>query len=104
MADDAQPVTPYTGVGVSSTFSTGMLTRLGQAIGALRVGVRRSRETVVVRVLGGTVLSFLVGAVLGGALLEPLGNAALVVPCVGLGVVTAFVARARPATVARRDG
>jgi uncharacterized membrane protein YoaK (UPF0700 family) len=96
MAFQTPVVRSVDGIAVSSTFSTGMLTRLGQAFGALPDAARRRRESVVAHVLGGTVLAFLGGAVIGGALLEPLGNATIFVPVVALVVIaTATVRGAR---------
>jgi uncharacterized membrane protein YoaK (UPF0700 family) len=94
MAFQTPVVRTVDGVPVSSTFSTGMLTRLGQAFGALPDASSRPRESAVARVLGATVLAFLVGAVVGGALLEPLGNATIFVPVVALVVIATATVRA----------
>ena len=93
MAFQTPVVRTVDGVSVSSTFSTGMLTRLGQAFGALPDVARRPRESAVARVLGSTVLAFLGGAVVGGALLEPLGNATIFVPVVALAVIATATVR-----------
>jgi uncharacterized membrane protein YoaK (UPF0700 family) len=94
MAFQTPVVRTVDGVAVSSTFSTGMLTRLGQSLGALTDGARRTRESSVARVLGTTVLAFLGGAVVGGALLEPLGNATIFVPVVALTAIATATVRA----------
>ena len=104
MAFQTPVVRRVAGIAVSSTFSTGMLTRLGHAIGSLRDPPRRSHELTVVRVLGGSVLAFLSGAVIGGALLDPLGNATMVVPFLGLAVVTVWQVRVGSGPAARPDG
>lgn len=94
MAFQTPVVRTVDGIAVSSTFSTGMLTRLGQAFGALPDATRRARESAVARVLGATVLAFLGGAVVGGALLEPLGNATIFLPVIALVVIGAATVRA----------
>jgi uncharacterized membrane protein YoaK (UPF0700 family) len=94
MAFQTPVVRTVDGIGVSSTFSTGMLTRLGQALGALVDAARRPHESAVARVLGTTVLAFLAGAALGGALLAPLGNATLFVPVVALAAIASVTLRA----------
>jgi uncharacterized membrane protein YoaK (UPF0700 family) len=93
MAFQTPVVRSVDGVAVSSTFSTGMLTQLGQAIGSLRDPARRPRESAVARVLGATVLAFLVGAALGGALLDALGNATVFVPVAVLVVIAGATVR-----------
>ena len=72
---------------MSSTFSTGMLTRLGHSLGSRRDPVRRPHERVVSHVLGVTIASFVLGALVGGLLLVAVGNAAVVAPAVGLVLV-----------------
>jgi uncharacterized membrane protein YoaK (UPF0700 family) len=96
MAFQTPVVRSVDGVAVSSTFSSGMLTRLGQGFGALREVGRRPHEAMVVRVLGGTVLAFLVGAVFGGALLSPLGNATLLIPVPALAAIAVATRRRTP--------
>jgi uncharacterized membrane protein YoaK (UPF0700 family) len=91
MACQTPTVRVVEGVSVSSTFSTGMLTRLGQAFAAPR---SRTAERVVTRVLGGVILAFLGGAIVGGVALELVGNAAAVVPPVALALVTVASGRA----------
>lgn len=97
MAFQTPAVRRVRGVPVASTFSSGMMTRLGQALGSLRDPATRSRELQVVRVLGGTILAFVAGATLGALLLDPFGNAAVVVPAVGLVAVGVMLVRTRPA-------
>jgi uncharacterized membrane protein YoaK (UPF0700 family) len=82
-------------VAVSSTFSSGMLTRLGHSLGSLRDPVRRERERIVARVLGVTIACFVAGAGLGGVALVAIGNAAVVLPALGLVAVAAAVTRRR---------
>jgi uncharacterized membrane protein YoaK (UPF0700 family) len=93
MAFQTPVVRSVRGVPVSTTFSTGMLTRLGQALGVLGRHEVRTHEGNVVLVIGATVVAFLAGATLGGVLLEPLGNGAIVVPCAGLLIATVLAAR-----------
>jgi uncharacterized membrane protein YoaK (UPF0700 family) len=93
MACQTTVVRRVRGVAVSSTFSTGMLTRLGHSLGALRDPTMRAHEMVVSRVLGGTIAAFVVGAAIGGMLLVAFGNGAVVGPAVGLLAVTVAVAR-----------
>jgi uncharacterized membrane protein YoaK (UPF0700 family) len=87
MAFQTPVVRGVEGISVSTTFTSGMLTRLGQALGARTNPARRAHENEVTRVLGGTVLAFLAGATLAGVLLDPLGNATLVVPVIALALI-----------------
>ncbi len=82
------------GVPVSSTFSSGMMVRLGQSLGDLLHPGARTREWKVTRILGPINLAFLGGAIVGGVLIELWGNASIVVPTVALAVVA--LARRRP--------
>jgi uncharacterized membrane protein YoaK (UPF0700 family) len=93
MAFQTPVVRGVEGISVSTTFTSGMLTRLGQALPARTDPARRTHEGEVLRVLGGTVLAFLVGAALGGVLLEPVGNATLVVPVAALVAIAAATLR-----------
>jgi uncharacterized membrane protein YoaK (UPF0700 family) len=98
MACQTPVVRSVEGVSVSSTFSTGMLTRLGQSFGGMRDAVLRPRELVVARVLGSTVVAFVLGAIVGGVALRAFGNGAVAVPAAGLVLVWVLVARRlRPA-------
>jgi uncharacterized membrane protein YoaK (UPF0700 family) len=91
MAAQTSVVRRVQGVSVSSTFSTGMLTRLGLSLGSRRDPAHRSHERVVTRVLGATILSFFAGALVGGVLLAAVGNAAVIAPAVGVVLVLATV-------------
>ncbi len=93
MACQTTVVRRVRGVAVSSTFSTGMLTRLGQSLGALGDPAVRDHEKVVTNVLGSTIVAFVVGAAIGGVLLAAFGNGAVVGPALGLVAVTVVVAR-----------
>jgi uncharacterized membrane protein YoaK (UPF0700 family) len=81
------------GVSVSSTFSSGMLVRLGQSLGDLVHPAARARELPVTRILGTVNLAFLGGAVLGGILIELWGNASILVPTAALAAIA--IARRR---------
>jgi uncharacterized membrane protein YoaK (UPF0700 family) len=96
MACQTPVVRRVAGVSVSSTFSTGMLTRLGQSLGGMREPALRSHEQVVARVLGCTVVAFVLGAILGGVALEAFGNGAVIAPAAGLMAVWAVVVTRRP--------
>jgi uncharacterized membrane protein YoaK (UPF0700 family) len=98
MACQTSVVRRVHGVSVSSTFSTGMLTRLGHSLGSRRDPAWRSHERVVTRVLGVSILSFVAGALVGGLLLVAVGNAAVIAPAAGVVLVLATVGarRVRP--------
>jgi uncharacterized membrane protein YoaK (UPF0700 family) len=93
MACQTPVIRSVAGVSVSSTFSTGMLTRLGQAFGGMRDPALRPRELIVARVLGSTVVAFVLGAIVGGLALRAFDNGAVVAPAAGLVLVWAVVAR-----------
>lgn len=93
MAFQTPVVRRVNGVAVSSTFSTGMLARLGQSLGSWRDPRTRARERGIARVLSATIGAFLVGATIGGVMIEAVGNAAVVAPLVGLVTVAALVDR-----------
>jgi uncharacterized membrane protein YoaK (UPF0700 family) len=95
MACQTPVVRRVAGVSVSSTFSTGMLTRLGQSFGALRDPALRPRELIVARVLGSTVVAFVVGAIVGGLALRAFDNGAVVAPAASLVLVWALVVTRR---------
>jgi uncharacterized membrane protein YoaK (UPF0700 family) len=78
------------GVSVSTTFSSGMLVRLGQSFGELVHRGSRARELRVTRILGITNLAFLGGAILGGVVIELWGNVAILLPTVALVGIAAF--------------
>jgi uncharacterized membrane protein YoaK (UPF0700 family) len=93
MAMQTPVVRAVDGVTVSTTFSSGMLVRLGQSLGDLVHRDARVRERPVTRILGVVNLSFLGGAVVGGVLLERLGNLAVVVPVLAVLVVALVTIR-----------
>ena len=93
MACQTPVVRRVQGVSVSSTFSTGMLTRLGQSFGGLRDPARRSREATVARVLACTIVAFVLGAIVGGLSLRALDNGAVVAPAAGLALVWVVTTR-----------
>lgn len=97
MAMQTPVVRRVDGVTVSSTFSSGMLVRLGQALGELIHRDARARELPVVRILGITNLAFLAGAILGGVLIEVWGNLAILVPAVALPSIAVLHERSKPA-------
>jgi uncharacterized membrane protein YoaK (UPF0700 family) len=85
------------GVNVSSTFSSGMLVRLGQGLGELTHRDTRARERPVVRILAIINLAFLGGAIIGGVTIEAWGNIAILVPTLALPFVAVLVGRSGPA-------
>ena len=93
MAFQTPAVRSVDGVAVSSTFSTGMFTRLGQSFAGWRDADGRAREMDVARVLGATIVAFVAGATLGGLLVEQFGNGAIVAPPIGLLLVTTVLVR-----------
>ena len=99
MACQTPVVRSVSGVSVSSTFSTGMLTRLGQSFGGMRDPALRPHERSVARVLGSTVVAFVLGAAVGGLALRAVGNGAVVAPAAGL--VLVWIAVATRAEVSR---
>ena len=70
MAMQTPVVRTVDGVTVSSTFSSGMLVRLGQSLGELVHPGARTRELTVARILGVVNVAFLGGAIVGGVLIE----------------------------------
>jgi uncharacterized membrane protein YoaK (UPF0700 family) len=99
MAMQTPVVRTVDGVTVSSTFSSGMLVRFGQALGELVHRDARPRERPVARILGTVNLCFLGGAVAGGALLDLLDNLAVVVPALAVPAVAVVTIRASRAGV-----
>ena len=85
------------GVNVSSTFSSGMLVRLGQGLGELTHRGARARELPVVRTLAIINLAFLGGAIVGGVTIEVWGNVAILVPTLALPLIALLVGRDEPA-------
>ncbi|HEY3722277.1 MAG TPA: YoaK family protein [Acidimicrobiia bacterium] len=97
MAMQTASVRNVDGVSVSSTFSSGMLVRLGQSIGELVHPGSRAREWPVARILAVTNVAFLGGAILGGVLIDAWGNAAILAPTVALAAIALMRARLVPA-------
>jgi len=98
MAMQTPAVRSVDGVNVSSTFSSGMLVRLGQSLGDLVHRNARARELPVTRILAITNVSFLAGAVVGGVLIEWWGNLAILVPTVALAAIALLRDRLVPTT------
>jgi uncharacterized membrane protein YoaK (UPF0700 family) len=84
------------GVNVSSTFSSGMLVRLGQSLGDLLHPAARARELPVTRILAITNAAFLAGAITGGVLIEWWGNLAILVPTIALAAIALLRDRLSP--------
>jgi uncharacterized membrane protein YoaK (UPF0700 family) len=82
------------GVAVSTTFSSGMLVRLGQAVGELFRREARPRERPVARILAVVNLCFFAGAALGGILIEAVDNLAILVPALAVPVIGLVTIRA----------
>jgi uncharacterized membrane protein YoaK (UPF0700 family) len=97
MAMQTPAVRTVDGVAVSTTFSSGMLVRLGQSLGELFHREARARELPVARILAITNASFLAGAIFGGVLIEWWGNIAILVPTVALGAIAVLRDRLAPA-------
>jgi uncharacterized membrane protein YoaK (UPF0700 family) len=93
MALQTPVVRTVEGVPVSTTFSSGMLVRLGQSLGDLVHPGARRRERPVARILGITNLAFLGGAILGGVLIEVWGNVAILVPTLALTILAMSLGR-----------
>ncbi len=93
MALQTAVVRNVNGVSVSSTFSTGMLARLGQSLASWRDVAAGRNESHVARILGVTIVAFLIGATIGGVMVKAFGNAAVLVPLLGLLVLTVFAPR-----------
>ena len=96
MAMQTPAVRTVGGVAVSSTFSSGMLVRLGQSLGDLTHRATRAREMPVTRILGVINAAFLGGAILGGVLIEAWGNPAILVPTLALPAIAVLRSRADP--------
>ena len=75
-------------VPVSSTFVTGVMSRLGQTLGDLLHRDARERELHFLRVLGMITVAFLAGAIAGGECIDQIGNPSVLVPGTVLLVVT----------------
>ena len=96
MAMQTPAVRSVDGVNVSSTFSSGMLVRLGQSLGELFHRSARERELPVTRILAITNASFLGGAIFGGVMIESWGNVAILVPVVALAAIAVLRDRFAP--------
>jgi uncharacterized membrane protein YoaK (UPF0700 family) len=83
------------GVPVSSTFSSGMLVRFGQAVGEAVHPSTRPGELRVLRILGIVNAAFLGGSIVGGILIVAIDNLAILVPVVALPVIALVMDRAR---------
>jgi uncharacterized membrane protein YoaK (UPF0700 family) len=94
MALQTPAVRQVGGVPVSSTFVTGVMSRLGQALSDLVHDDARARELRFLHVLGLTTVAFLGGAIAGGVCIKEVGNTAVLVPAAALVVVTFVVRRA----------
>ncbi len=97
MAMQTPAVRVVDGVNVSSTFSSGMLVRLGQSLGELLHPAARARELPVTRILAITNAAFLAGAIAGGVLIESWGNRAILVPAIALATIALLRDRLAPA-------
>ena len=97
MAMQTPAVRSVDGVGVSSTFSSGMLVRFGQALGEMVRPATRRSEARVVRILAVVNVAFLGGAVSGGVLIEAWDNLAILAPLVALPVIAVWIERTEPA-------
>jgi uncharacterized membrane protein YoaK (UPF0700 family) len=84
------------GVPVSSTFSSGMLVRFGQAIGEAVRPTTRSGELRVLRILGVVNAAFLGGSIAGGVLILAIDNLAILVPVLALPVIALVIDRSDP--------
>ncbi len=93
MAMQTPVVRTVDGVPVSTTFSSGMLVRLGQSLADLLHRSARPRELPVTRILVITNVAFLGGAILGGVAIEAWGNLAILLPALALPAIA--VARGR---------
>ena len=80
-------------VPVSSTFVTGVMSRLGQALGDLLHRDARARELQFLRVLGLITVAFLGGAIAGGECIDQIGNPSVLLPGTVLLTVTLVTRR-----------
>jgi uncharacterized membrane protein YoaK (UPF0700 family) len=84
------------GVPVSSTFSSGMLVRFGQAIGEAIHPSTRTGELRVLRILGVVNAAFLGGSIVGGVLIIAIDNLAILAPVIALPLIAIVVDRSEP--------
>jgi uncharacterized membrane protein YoaK (UPF0700 family) len=96
MAMQTAVVRVVDGISVSSTFSSGMLVRFGQAIGELVHPATRSGEVRVVRILGFVNAAFLGGSIVGGVLIVSVDNLAILVPLLALPLIAWVSDRSEP--------
>jgi uncharacterized membrane protein YoaK (UPF0700 family) len=96
MAMQTSIVRVVDGVSVSSTFSSGMLVRFGQAIGETIHPATRPGELRVLRILGVVNAAFLGGSIVGGVLIVAIDNLAILVPVLALPVIALVVDRSEP--------
>jgi len=97
MAMQTPIVRTVEGVRVSSTFSSGMLARLGQSISELFRPAIRARELPIARILVTMNVCFLGGAVVGGFVLDRMDNLSILVPALALPIIGVVTIRPTPA-------
>jgi uncharacterized membrane protein YoaK (UPF0700 family) len=83
------------GVSVSSTFSSGMLVRFGQAIGEALHPSTRPSELRVLRILGVINAAFLGGSIVGGIFIVAIDNLAILVPVLALPLIALAMDRSQ---------
>lgn len=93
MAMQTAIVRSVEGVPVSSTFSSGMLVRFGQAIGEAVHPSSRAGELRVLRILGLVNAAFLGGSIVGGVLIVAIDNLAILVPVLALPLIALLIDR-----------
>jgi uncharacterized membrane protein YoaK (UPF0700 family) len=96
MAMQTAIVRSVDGVSVSSTFSSGMLVRFGQALGETFRSASRPGELRVVRILGLVNAAFLGGSIVGGVLIVAVDNLAILVPVLALPLIALVMDRSEP--------
>jgi uncharacterized membrane protein YoaK (UPF0700 family) len=96
MAMQTAIVRSVDGVSVSSTFSSGMLVRFGQALGEVVHPTTRPGELRVVRILGLVNAAFLGGSIVGGVLIVAIDNLAILVPVLALPLIALVTDRSEP--------
>jgi uncharacterized membrane protein YoaK (UPF0700 family) len=96
MAMQTEIVRVVDGVSVSSTFSSGMLVRFGQAIGEAVHPSTRPGELRVLRILGLVNAAFLGGSIVGGVLIIAIDNLAILAPVLALPLIALAMDRSRP--------
>ncbi len=96
MAMQTAVVRAVDGVSVSSTFSSGMLVRFGQAVGEMVHPASRPGELRVVRILGVVNVAFLGGSIVGGVLIVSIDNLAILAPLLALPLIAWVTDRTEP--------